>query len=160
GERFVVQPTSTARADDSWRMFVLSGRGDGTVNGLFVPPAAVQMTEGRALEEVLFLRDEMANLGWGVERIVCGPSGDPRQRSAERRGATGRPDVPVVPGADLDYVLETPVPPQWIPYIPRTDGYRSIELVRGALVRFVEGTGTPIQPLGRLLNEGSTARLF
>jgi hypothetical protein len=160
GERFVVQPTSAARAGDSWRMFVISGADDGATNALFVPPAAVQMTEGRAIEDVLFLRDEMANLGWGVERIVSGPSGDPRLRSDERRSDTGRPDVPPVPTAELDYVLETPVPPQWIPYIPRTDGYRSIELVRGALVRFINGAGTPVQPVGRLLNEASTARLF
>ncbi len=160
GERFLVQPTSSGRPTDSWRMFVISGAGNATLNGLFVPPAAVQMMEGRAIEDVLFLRDEMANLAWGVERLVSGPSGDPHLRSDERRSEPGRPDVPPVPTAELDYVLETLVPPQWIPFIPRTDAYRSIELVRGALVRFEGGVGTAVLPIGRLLNEASMARLF
>jgi hypothetical protein len=141
-------------------MFVISGPGNAALNGLFVPPAAVQMMEGRAVEDVLFLRDEMANMAWGVERLVSGSSGDPHLRSDERRSDTGRPDVPRVPTAELDYVLETPVPPQWIPFIPRTDAYRSIELVRGALVRFEGGVGAAVLPVGRLLNEASTARLF
>ena len=160
GERFVVQPTSSARPADSWRMFVISGSGPAALNGLFVPPAAVQISEGRALEDVLFVRDEMANLAWGVERLVSGPSGDPRLRRDEPRSDIGRPDVPPVPTAELDYVLETIVPPQWIPYIPRTDAYRSIELVRGALLRFSGGVGAPVLPVGRLLNEPSTSRLF
>jgi hypothetical protein len=160
GERFVVRPTSTARPGDPWRMFVISGPGNASLNGLFVPPAAVQSAEGRALEEVLFVRDEMADMAWGVERVVSGPSGDPRLRRDEPRSDVGRPNAPPVPTAELDYVLETVVPPQWIPYIPRTDAYRSIELVRGALVRFSDGVGAPVVPVGRLLNESSTRRLF
>ncbi len=160
GERFLVQPTALARPVDSWRMFVISGDGDAALDMLFVPPAAVQIAEGRALEDVLFLRDEMANLVWGIERVVSGPSGDPRLRRDERRSDVGRPGAPPVPTAELDYVLETAVPPQWIPYIPRTDGYRSIELVRGALLQFSDAAGAPVRPVGRLLNEPSTARLL
>ncbi len=160
GERFVVLPTAAARQADPWRMFVVSGPGDAALNGLFVPPAAVQMAEGRPLEDVLFLRDEITNLAWGVERVVSGPSGDARLRSDERRSVTRRAAASPVPAAELDYVLETAVPPQWIPFIPRTDAYRSIELVRGALLRYTEGIGAHVLPAGRLLNEDSTRRLF
>ena len=38
---------------------------------------------GDPIEEIAFLRDETANMGWAVERVVPGRSGDPRQRSAE-----------------------------------------------------------------------------
>jgi hypothetical protein len=160
GERFVVQPTSNARPSDSWRMFVISGPDNAAADGLFVPPAAVQIAEGPPMEDVLFVRDEMANMAWGVERVVSGPSGDPRLRRNEARSDIDRPNATPVPTAELDYVLETVVPPQWIPYIPRTDAYRSIELVRGALVRFAGGVGVPVLPVGRLLNDASTSRLF
>lgn len=160
GERFLVRRTDLQRPLDPWRMFTITGAGDARFDGLFVPPSAVQVAEGRALEEVLFLRDEMANMAWGVERVVEAPSGDPRLRSDERRNDVVRPAVPPVATAELDYVLETPVPPQWIPFIPKSDGYRSIELVRGAMLRFNGGAGVPVRPLGRLLNDPSLGRLF
>ena len=160
GERFLVPRTGVARPLDPWRMFTITGPNNARFDGLFVPPAAVQIAEGQPYEEVLFLRDEMANMAWGVERVVQGPSGDPRRRSDERRNEVTRPAAAAVPTAELDYVLETPVPPQWIPFVPKSDGYRSIELVRGAMLRFAGGVGTPVLPLGRLLNDPSLARLF
>ena len=160
GERFAVRRTDVERPLDPWRMFAITGPGDARVDGLFVPPAAVQIQQGRVLEEVLFLRDEMANMAWAVERVVQGPSGDSRSRSDERRSDIARPDVPPVPTAELDYLLETTVPPNWIPYIPRTDRYRSIELLRGAMMRFAGAAGVPVQPVGRLLNEPSLERLL
>jgi hypothetical protein len=36
----------------------------------------VTTLEGPPFEEVLFLRDEMANMAWAVEPIVQGVSGD------------------------------------------------------------------------------------
>ena len=52
--------------------------------------------EGPPLEEVALFRDEMANLVWGVERIVQGPSGEPVRRGlvesrSLRQQLPGRP---------------------------------------------------------------------
>jgi hypothetical protein len=99
-------------------------------------------------EEVLFLRDEAANLAWAVERNVVGPSGVARDRSRERDGLPQAP-VPTVDLAELDYVLQTSVPARWIPYVPKSAGYRAIKLVQG---RIPAADGSLPEPTGRLLN--------
>ena len=53
----------------------------------------------------------------------------------------------------MDYRLQSTVPIHWTPYVPTSDGYRSIELVRGRIV------GKP-GPRGRLLTEAAQQRLF
>ena len=95
---------------------------------------------------MLFLRDEMANRCWAVERSVAGPSGLGRDRSRERDDPRPLPPGPVA--AQLDYLLQTGMPARWIPYLPRTKGYRSIELRQGAMSA---ADGSTIPPLGRLL---------
>jgi hypothetical protein len=153
GERFLVRSTSALRANDAWRMYTLTGPG-AALDGLLVPPASVYVQSGPPVEEVLFMRDEIANLAWAVERIVTEGSGDPRARTNEP-GAHVIPDA--TPGpvstAEMDYRLESTVPIHWTPYVPTSDGYRSIELVRGRIV------GKP-GPRGRLLTEAAQQRLF
>ena len=107
--------------------------------------------EGPAVEEVLFLRDEAANLGWAVERVVEDRAGDPRLRVAERHNEPVKaPDR--VPGAELDYLLQTSVPEWWIPYVPQVAGAVDVlrlELARRAMMRFGPGLpddGDPIRP--------------
>ncbi len=151
GERFVVKPTALAGADTRWRMFTLgTPPGVAPVDGLLVAPGAVAVEDGPALEEVLFLRDEMANLAWAVERIVEGPSGLGRERKREHDDPR-----PLAPGpvktAQLDYLLQTSVPARWLPYLPRSSGYRSVELVQG---RMSDPEGSPVPPIGRVLNRG------
>jgi hypothetical protein len=119
-----------------------------TEEGLLIPPGAVAVQDGPPVEEVLFLRDEMANLAWAVERSVQGPSGAARDRSRELDGLPS-PAVKTVEDAALDYQLQTAVPARWIPYLPKASGYRSVALVQGAIPN-QDGVAPP--PLGRLLN--------
>jgi hypothetical protein len=149
GEHYLVQPTNVASLDGRWRMFTVTGAdGVATMNGLMVPPGAVAVQDGPPLEEVVFLRDEMVDMVWAVERIVEGPSGLGRPRSRELDGP--RPPVAgPVDSAKLDYLLQTIVPARWIPYLPRTSGYAAVELVQG---RMTDAAGTPVDPRGRLLN--------
>ena len=44
---------------------------------LYLPPVAAFRQESRPLEELLFLRDEYANMVWGIERTVCNELGKP-----------------------------------------------------------------------------------
>jgi len=148
GERFVVAPTAQASPDGRWRMFAITTPDGRTSEGLLVPPSAVTVQDGPAVEEVLFLRDEMANMCWAVERSVMGPSGVARDRSRERDDPRPLPSGPVET-AQLDYLLQTGMPARWIPYLPRTAGYRSIALVQGAMP---DAAGDAIAPLGALLN--------
>lgn len=131
GERVVVQPADAGRRG-GFRLYGISSGDDATtLPGLFVPPAALDTHEGRPLEEVLFLRDEMANLVWAVERLVQGRSGDPRSRGDEPRPFVA-PDG-IEAGAELAYLLETEVPRHWIPFVPVAIGLGQIALRKGTL---------------------------
>ncbi len=93
GERFRVRPTEQTGVvpDGDWRMFAITTADGETVDGLLIPPGAIAVQDGPPIEEVLFLRDEMANLAWAVERSVQGPSGSARDRSRERDGINPPP---------------------------------------------------------------------
>jgi hypothetical protein len=148
GERFKVDDTATVSPDGKWRMFTVTEPDGASSEGLLVPPGAVAVQDGPAVEEVLFLRDEMANLAWAVERSVQGPSGHARDRAREHDDPTPIEPGPVQP-AQLDYLLQTGVPARWIPYLPAPTGYRAVSLQQG---RMPDGSGNPVPPLGRLLN--------
>lgn len=126
-----------------WRMFELSTRGA-------VPPQ-IQDTlcladtlsgtlEGPPLEELLLVRDEMANLAWGIERRVQGASGEPldRKREADRLAFRQRlPEAPDEPA--LVYRLASHVPAHWIPLVPKGQGPANafvVSLRRGGMARF------------------------
>jgi hypothetical protein len=150
GEHFVVRPTDEVSPDGRWRMYTITTRTKEGRTGLLIPPGAIAVQDGPAIEEVLFVRDEMANLAWAIERSVQGPSGQARERARERDDRR-----PIAPGpvdrAQLDYILQTGLPARWIPYLPRTSATdRAIDLVQG---RMPAADGTPIVPLGRLLND-------
>jgi hypothetical protein len=151
GERFVVNPTAAVSPDGHWRMFTIASPSGAVADGLMIPPGAVAVQDGPAIEEVLFLRDEMATMAWAVERSVQGPTGAARDRARERDGPR-----PLAPGpvatAQLDYLLQTGLPARWIPYLPRSSGYRSIDLVQG-MMPAADGAG--IVPLGRLLTSAA-----
>lgn len=92
---------------------------------------------------------------WAVERAVEGPSGAARDRARERDAPTTTGPGPVT-SAVLDYLLQTGVPARWIPYLPRSSGYRAIDLVQGAMPA---PDGTAIVALGRTLGRADLKRL-
>ncbi|WP_036296571.1 hypothetical protein [Methylosinus sp. PW1] len=76
--------------------------------------------EGPAREEVVFARDETANVVWAVERSVEGADGLARDRSLEEP-ALPLPAKPQA-GADYAWTLETLPPDYWIPMVPVPKG--------------------------------------
>ncbi len=155
GERFEVKPTAQASPDGHWRMFAIAGRDGAAADGLLIPPGAVAVQDGAPIEEVLFLRDEMANMVWAVERAVQGPSGAARERARERDQLAPLGKGPVQT-AQLDYQLMSRVPERWIPYLPRAAGYRAIDLVQARMPR---SDASLVAPLGHILNRADLARL-
>jgi hypothetical protein len=152
GEHFVVRPTEEVSPDGRWRMFAITtASGEGS-DGLLIPPGAVAVQDGPPIEEVLFLRDEMANMAWAVERTIQGPSGAARDRARERDDPR-RPQQGPVDAAELDYLLQTGVPARWIPYVAQSAGYRSINLVRGSMPG---PDGAAVAPLGKTLRRADT----
>jgi hypothetical protein len=83
---------------------------------LFLPPALGASLHGTALEDVLFLRDEMANMAWAVERVVESPIGRPLNRAEAYLRARREPDGAI--GDRSVYRLVSDVPDYWVPLLP------------------------------------------
>jgi hypothetical protein len=84
-------------------------------NLFFLPPTTGQRLQGAALEDVLFMRDEMANLAWAIERSIESPLEQPMQR-IERTEAPN--DAATSSGTPPRYLLASTVPGHWIPLLP------------------------------------------
>jgi hypothetical protein len=159
GENVLIEPTeTTAPATAPWRMFRLTDSSLAAGSGpapalLLLAPVVAGALDGDAIEELLLLRDETANLAWGVERVVEGADGRPRDRSADYAARlTAAPTPSLDSPADLAYVLQTMVPNHWIPLVPVRDpaGSAAVVLQRGSLLT-QDGTARRITAEGVLL---------
>ncbi len=155
GVRTVIQPASELKEPFStWRMFQHSHlRGNGATkpasNLFFLPPSLVKSLESRSIEEVLFLRDEMANMAWGVEQVIESAAEYPLNRFEQQRTET-LPAPPKTSANELSYRLSTETPDNWVPLVPakRKDGMR---LERGKVLR-IDKTWQFVAAQGRILN--------
>jgi hypothetical protein len=176
GERMLISHTTAVDGPQSpWRMFVLSQDVRSTDAGnpnpadamrfqdvFFLPPVLGQSLEAPSLEEVLLLRDEMANMAWAVERLVESPINCPvnrfeafqeRRRRLERTVGSPSSNQPS-PTTTLAYRLGTDVPDYWIPLLPVQDG-SAIRLRRGSLPRTdSESVVDVLEPQGVILEPG------
>jgi hypothetical protein len=160
GERTAVD-RSTNDGDPPWRLFELDApAGPARVAQLFfLAPALAEIAESEPVEEVGLLRDEMANVVWGVERRFQGGAGTAVDRYEEhqrRLAVAQRVDVEFG-DAQLLYRLATDVPYHWFPFVPvhaagvaPTEGV--IQLERRPLVRVLpDGSSIAPEPRGRVL---------
>lgn len=94
---------------------------------LFLPPTLGTSLNGPVLEEILFLRDEMANMAWAIERIVEGPLNQAVNlseafflRKQESTTPSSRlvatPEGKILP---LVYRLESEIPEHWLSLQPQ-----------------------------------------
>lgn len=143
----------------AWRMFQPSyRRGSGLThlpsNLFFLPPALLKSAAGRPLEEVLFVRDEMANLAWAVERVTESPVERPLNRFEADREHTRRRALaaagPSPSATDRQhYRLATDMPDYWIPLMPVRTA-QGLRLQRGAVLN-TNGVPTAVPARGRIL---------
>lgn len=150
-------PPATNPDGSQWTMYEMSV-GDSAApprkrldDILYLCPA-LKTLEGPPLEHVLMMRDEMANMVWGIEKRVQGTSGEALDRKFESsRLSTNqqlRPPpgaVPVPGGAPLHYTLQTPVAAHWIPFLPvkkagATPAHWAIQLQRGVVTHHYQVT--------------------
>jgi hypothetical protein len=159
GENVLVQPTEdAASATAPWRMFRLTDAALRPGSGpapplLLLAPVVAGALDGDPIEELALLRDEMANLAWGVERVVEGADGRPRNRSIDYASRlTAAPPPQLASPAELVYVLQTMVPEHWIPLVPVRDpgNTDAVVLQRGTLLT-QDGEARPITAQGVLL---------
>jgi hypothetical protein len=119
-----------------WAMFHLTERGnttDMTHNLFYLPPVVNKTLESEPLDAVNFLRDEMANMAWGVETTV--PSQIGKGMSAKFKSDISEETTftPIREDLRIRYELGRRVPKNWIPLIPvRMEGSDfDIRLQRG-----------------------------
>ena len=135
------------------------GPGQFMSNFLFVPPVVLKNLEGPPLEEVVFLRDEMANMAWGVERVVQGPDGRALNRHDDYFSRKTEPSASNSPVGTIAYELSSSPPDYWIPLVPvQIEGSRGIRLRRAAML---DAAGLPQfnQAKGRILTPNPGRRL-
>ena len=173
GVKTFVRAAGSGPDDDwqRWTMYNLSRPGEGGAadTRLFLPPAIGKLQESKPLERVVLLRDEMANMVWGIEDDVPGPLGlgtngfEAATRLAQHLEPTAPAAAPITTDAEIRYRLGTTVPENWIPLIavhePGSD--REIRLQRAAMPRLV-GTsiGAVVEPRGAVLRHGLPANPY
>ena len=134
-----------------WDMFQVAP--DSRTNGysLFLPPSLGTSLHGDTLEDVLLMRDELANMSWAIERVVESPTGRPFDRAEAFN--RGRQAVPIgASGVDPNalaasrYRLAIDPPDHWLPLFPtRVDGSEpALHFLRGG------------EPLGRIMEPART----
>ncbi len=149
-----------------WSMYGLTSRASRgpTDRRLLLPPAVVKTQEGDPIEKVIFARDEMTNMVWGVEARIPGVLGTGKEgfeaATALSRYFRQQAPVTVLPEASeakIRYVLGTSVPENWVPFIAthRPGSQRLIRLQRGSMPRLTDAIpGSGIEPRGAILRTG------
>jgi len=131
GVQQLIQPADLSR----WALFTPSGPGTNRAR-LVLPATTASALTGPVVEEVAFVRDENANLVWGLEKIVTDTLGETHDLAAEYVADLGH-GPPWPEGAELLYRLMTDVPPHWVPFVPVHDegSLRAVVLVEAVLPR-------------------------
>ena len=164
GKKILIKPASEATEEswDSWGLFQLSSKGDTVVtadNRIFIPPIiSHKATETEPLEKVRFIRDEMANLVWGIESLIphfWDGSIDAKEFNVEynkyldslSKTIGGLPQsLEKLSGVEYIYkVMNNEVPDHWIPFLPvktNNPNLRNLQLQRGAMPRILPGRNT------------------
>jgi hypothetical protein len=158
-----------------WSMFTINVRGTQNApadTSLLLLPTVPKIHESPDTETILLVRDEVADMVWGIEKTISLATGETKPGLEAARqtlaflqnqlAATldgNPPPPPVPPAAPIRYEVMSSVPENWIPFIPvQVPGSnRTIQLQRAAMPRILEGDPNPpvkIQPSTVLLREG------
>ena len=183
GENFWIEASGRGSDEDwnRWNMYSINIEGQEDVasdTSLLLLPSVPKIQEGKPIEKVVFIRDEMSNMVWGIETIIPLPHGDSVSGSGaaaqyhgylqrlidEDNAAAVTPTTNTSP-AKIRYEIMNEVPEQWIPFIPvHLDGdTREVQLQRAAMPRFLKNDPNPfpdkVRPRTSLLMEGLEAKL-
>ena len=140
GVRTLIRPsedTTVNPGETPWSMFKLSGNGVRSDFIVLAPTLGV-VEEADAIEEVLFLRDDMAAMAWAVEHRLQGDLDAPVDgQEAYLRWLTvnplAKPPALTPGGPQIYYTVEIPVPNNWIPMVPVQTPQGALYLRRGQM---------------------------
>jgi|GEM_PF-479858 len=137
--------TANRESDDwqRWSMFDISDISGEINNTIIIPPSLVKSQESKPFEEVSLIRDEMANMIWGIETKISDQLlgyKDGFEASLDRVRIMNIEEETDIP-EDLDknvkiaYRLGNKVPENWIPFIPSlvNESANEIQFLRGSM---------------------------
>lgn len=187
GQNILVEAAHKAGNDwNEWNMYAMSiDKGEFEVPAfdkrIFLPPSAVKTLESDSVEEIKFIRDEMANMVWGVESRVPDGLGNgidgyeaAKNFEAQLEMLKDEPEIPeriALPTINLEtglnkattykpqlkYQLGNIVSENWIPFVAaHQDGSnREIHFQRASMPRLGElFDAHAIRPRTPLLRDG------
>jgi hypothetical protein len=97
------------------------------------------------VEDVLFFRDDQAAMAWAEERSLLSPL-DNAISGFESQLAPPPPGTALPAGAEVNWLLGTTVPRNWIPLLPYTATDRSLMLRRGGMYDPKSTSQPPLTP--------------
>jgi len=159
---------------DYWAMFNLSHNQDPNTTvpdgKLLFPPTINKVMQSKAVEEVVFARDEVTNLVWAIEKTIMGPlakgvdwdnlSREKKRLIIEEIGLSLPPSTPLEVSNYVYQYLTNTTPENWIPFVARKQmvgqnpSNTSVVLQRGKMQRHFPGVTNvikDIRPTGRIL---------
>lgn len=176
GQKTLIEAAGKGEIDNwnRWNMFNLTimpqenetfGRID---NRIFIPPVIGKTQESKPVESVWFIRDEMANMVYGIEKQIDnmlgeGMSGHDASLNlvnylTELYNHEALDDEELA--GILHYQLGNTIPENWIPFIPvhLGENNRSIQLQRASMPRTIKGlypdAPGPVRPRTAILRYG------
>jgi len=140
GVRTLIRPSEQTQVnpgESPWSMYKISAAGVRSDFILMAPTLGV-VADASAIEEVLFLRDDMAAMAWAVEARLQGDLDAPvdaYQMYLQRIKNNPPPPPPTATagGPQIYYTLETSVPDNWIPMVPVQTPQGALYLRRGIM---------------------------
>ncbi len=172
GQRTKIESANTGVDNDwkRWSFFGISTKRDEVTEAdtrLFLPAVANKILESQPVEAVNFIRDEMANMVWGIEQTIPNGLGEGingyetalKHVNFIKSQSTLSEPSSLENDAKIAYKIANSVPENWIPFIAvkkdTSNLSRQIKLQRAAMPRYVEGidANTRIRPRTLLLSE-------
>ena len=172
GDRLWIEAADKGQEDawGRWSMFTINirnvAKGNAVDTTLLLLPTVAGMQLGPTQEEVFLVRDEVADMAWGIEKTVSLANGISRPGSEVAKQTLNYLQS-LVPGgaappplaASVRYQAMNSVPENWIPFIPVhvPNNNRETQLQRAAMPRILVGDTSPaqkVQPLTALLRQG------
>ena len=146
-------------ANRGWNMFQLAmpfdvgAPGAPMTNAFLLAGTIATPLEGPPIEEVLFLRDEQANVAWAIERRLTNPLGQAVDAAGDAIDIGAEP-APTTPRENAQYRLASAVPPHWIPLLPVRPDPDSAEIrLSRAAVLDVDGGRRTLTSIAVLLGD-------
>jgi hypothetical protein len=160
GHRTLLNPARQVDGENGpWSLYTLSpergsdAAAESAPEPFFLSPALGRSLEGDPIEEVLFTRDEMANIAWASEAVAEDAEGisvdrfEAWQERRQRAQQAAEPDSTGPQAGPLRYNLASEVPPHRYPLLPVARGHPAFDLRLGEAVTHPADS----KPLGRIL---------